>query len=206
MIPKFAYILLFLGLSVCHICAHLRPIIEAKVSIIPISLQLSRKLNISVGYEYHQTMLWVAIVNSMLMVFGFWRCQHEADKALHQKHNIGANKKLTAAAAKVKPICQSKTPSSWQLFPLRYFVLCAVPWLTTLLLNLILNYSQLNMVLGHFCTSPWEVLALYGRVQMLYLQRLLASIAAPSSGTFKSIFAAHTGQFTFENNLLVGED
>lgn len=127
------------------------------------------------GYEYNSRLLWQAVVNSLIVIYGFWRCEREVDRL---KQNSFSESKCTgnsyiSPATEVKLNWlrnRSKIASSWQLFPLRVFALFTVPWLLTFLMNGFFGYSTVNLVMRHFCVSQWDVLNLYLRIQLLYLQ------------------------------------
>ncbi|EDW19537.2 uncharacterized protein LOC6583391 [Drosophila mojavensis] len=216
MLSKFAYVCLFLALTLLHICAHLKPTIEAHASIKTINLRLTRKLNLFVGYEYHHSMLWQAVMNSLLFVFGVWLCQREVDRkrgrTIEQELKLNGHSKISAATeVKLNWLrTRGKRASSWQLFPKRMFAWFSMPWLSTFLLNEFCNYAQLNLIMKHFCTSTPEVLLLHVRVQLLYLQQLLSSIIGPYllqfTGAFVSLTASHANYINYETNLFVKED
>ncbi|XP_023167975.1 uncharacterized protein LOC111597458 [Drosophila hydei] len=216
MLSKFAYVCLFLALTLLHICAHLKPTIEAHASIKTINLRLSRKLNLYLGYEYHHTMLWQAVMNSALLVIGIWLCQREVDRKkertfdeelkLDRPHLISAatEVKLNWLRSRVKP------PSKWDLLPKRIFAWFSVPWLSTFVMNEFCNYAQLNLVMQHFCTSAPEVLLLHVRVQLLYLQHLVCSIVGRNllqfTGAFASLTDSHMNYIKYETNLFVKDE
>ncbi|XP_030571598.1 uncharacterized protein LOC115770462 [Drosophila novamexicana] len=214
MISKFSYVGLFLALTLVHICAHLKPTIEANASIKTINLQLTRKLNLYVGYEYHHTMLWQAVMNTALLLFGFWRCQREVDNAKIRYRLPDPNNNVRiSAAAEVKLDWfrrRGKLPTSWQLFPMRHFAWFGAPWALTLLFHEFCNYAQLNLVMRHFCTSLPEVLLLYVRLQMLYLQSLLTNIIGSYllqfHGAVVTLTASHANYINYESNLFVGDE
>ncbi|KAH8415503.1 hypothetical protein KR222_001212, partial [Zaprionus bogoriensis] len=216
MIPKFAYVLLFLFLTTLHVCSHLIPIVEANASIKTVDSVLVRKLCLNVGYEYNHTMLWQSLVNSFVLIYGCWRCDREAERLLahggshgsHGSHGVGATKLSPAAEVKLNWMrSKGKLPFSWKLFPLSELFWYTLPWLFTFVGNGVLNYWHLNMIMGHFCTSPLEVFKLYSRVQWLYLQNIFSGGLAPFlmqfNGAFESLLNKHANYISYDSDLLV---
>ncbi|KAH8302286.1 hypothetical protein KR044_004821, partial [Drosophila immigrans] len=184
MLPKFVYAVLLLLLTLSHICTHLNPIIKANAIIKTINLDYTRELKLHVGYRYKSGFLWQALVNSLIVIYGLWRCQRAVDQqkqrqldALNPPQNVKhpnavcTGNPYISAATEVKLNwlrSRSKIPSSWQLFPLRVFALYAMPWLATFLLNGFFGYTAVNLVMRNFCTSQPEVFMLCFRIQRLY--------------------------------------
>ncbi|KAH8371446.1 hypothetical protein KR093_007511, partial [Drosophila rubida] len=184
MLPKFLYVGLFFLLTVLHICTHLNPIVKANAIIKTINLDYTRELKLHVGYRYHSGFLWQALVNSMIVIYGLWRCQRAVDQQkqrqldslsppahVNQPNGLGTGNPYISPATEVKLNwlrSRSKIPSSWQLFPMRVFALYSTPWLLTFLMNAFFGYTAVNLVMRNFCTTQPEVFMLCLRIQRLY--------------------------------------
>lgn len=222
MLPKFAYGIIFLFLTTLHICPHLIPVVEANAHLRTVDSHLIRRLFMNVGYEYNHTMLLQSLINSTLIVYGIWRCQREAaqkqlDQQMVQRQETSDAQSGTvrnispAAEVKLNWLQQKgKLPSSWKLFPLRSFWWYTLPWLFTFIGNGLLNFRHLNLVMGHFCTSPLEVMSLYSRIQFLYLRNIFSDgfsvFLGPFNGALGALLNKHTNFINYESNLLNVEE
>lgn len=222
MLPKLAYGVIFLFLTTLHICPHLIPVVEANANLRTVDSQLIRKLFMHVGYEYNHTMLLQSLINSTLIVYGIWRCQREAaQKQLDQQlmQSLESNDAQSGGPRKISPATEVKlnwlqkkgqVPSSWKLFSLRDFWWYTLPWLFTFMGNGLLNFRHLNLVMGHFCSSPLEVLSLYTRIQCLYLRNIFSegfeTVLAPFNGALGALLSKHTNFINYESDLLNADE
>ncbi|XP_060652703.1 uncharacterized protein LOC133840382 [Drosophila sulfurigaster albostrigata] len=230
MLPKFLYVVLVLLLTILHICSHLNPIIKANAIIKTINFDYTRELKLHVGYRYHSGFLWQALVNSLIVIYGLWRCQRAVDQQkqrqldalnppVNQNRNLNQTNGPLTGNPYISPATEvklnwlrsrSKIPSSWQLFPLRVFALYSMPWLLTFLLNGFFGYTAVNLVMRNFCTSQPEVLKLCFRIQRLYLQNWLphgiSHYVAKFHGAFEFLFATHTNFIAYPTDVLLEGD
>lgn len=210
MLPKIAYGIIFMLLTTLHICSHLIPVVEANAQIRTADSEMMRKLFINVGYKYYHSMLFQSLINSALLVYGAWRCEKAAAQKIIDSQR-GADKKISAATEVKLNWLQSKgkLPSIWKFFSMRAFFWYAMPWMFTFMVNGYLNYRNLNLIMGHFCTSPLDVMFLYARIQLLYLQNILADGVAPFftkfNGALGILLTKNSNFISYESDILSAE-
>ena len=208
------YATIFVVLTALHICSHLNPIIKANASIKTINLEYTRELELRVGYEYNFRLLWQAVVNTLIVVYGLWRCEREVDRLLREpatRNELNCGTSYISPATEVKLNwlrSKGELSSSWKLFPLRVFAMFTVPWLVTFLMNGFFGFSTVNLVMQHFCASHLEVLMLYFRIQLLYLESWLphgiTHYAGQLNGALEFLFATHTNFISYQTDVLAG--
>lgn len=210
MLPKFVYGIIFMFVTTLHICSHLIPVVEANAHIRTAESEITRKLFMNVGYKYHHSMLFQSLINSTLLVYGAWRCEKAAAQKIKDAQR-GANNKITAAT-EVKLnwlISKGKLPSIWKFFSMRDFFWYTVPWMFTFIGNGFLNFRNLNMIMGHFCTSPMDVMSLYARIQLLYLQNVFSDGLAPfftqCNGALGALVTKNSNFISYESDILSTE-
>ncbi|XP_052846360.1 uncharacterized protein LOC128258654 [Drosophila gunungcola] len=160
---KFWDIGFFVLLTWMHVCSVLQPVIEAHANFKSVYPSVDRNLMLQLSYTYNPWILVKAMMYSLL--------------ASEEKRDIPkAPEPKTANEVKKVWLSRNTQSSETELgpFPVKNFLLFAMPWLLTFVASGLINYLRFYMVIQHFCISNWRAIQLYGELQVLFLHRFLA--------------------------------
>ncbi|KAI8040274.1 hypothetical protein M5D96_006214 [Drosophila gunungcola] len=177
---KFWDIGFFVLLTWMHVCSVLQPVIEAHANFKSVYPSVDRNLMLQLSYTYNPWILVKAMMYSLLVMIGLWysrQLQTNVGQASEEKRDIPkAPEPKTANEVKKVWLSRNTQSSETELgpFPVKNFLLFAMPWLLTFVASGLINYLRFYMVIQHFCISNWRAIQLYGELQVLFLHRFLA--------------------------------
>ncbi|XP_016988966.1 uncharacterized protein LOC108051386 [Drosophila rhopaloa] len=206
---KYRDIGFFVLLTSMHVCSVLQPVVEAQANFKSAYPSVDRNLILQLGYIYNHWMLVKAMMYSLLVMIGLWYSRHlqskEPQESEEKRDILKLPEPLTANEVKKGWLNRNTQNSGTELgpFPVKNFLLFALPWLLTFLASGLINYLRLYMVIQHFCISNWKAIQLYGELQVLFLHRLLAVPLIPYWSKITGGAFNLPGNFiSFETHLL----